>query len=36
MEEIAESGVTPAERLLAKYHGEWKRDLRRVFAEVRF
>ena len=26
-EEIADSGVTPAERLLAKYHGPWKRDL---------
>ena len=25
-----------AERLLAKYHGEWKRDLSRAFAEVRF
>jgi glutamate--cysteine ligase len=36
MEEIADSGINPAERLLAKYHGEWKRDLRRVFAEVRF
>jgi glutamate--cysteine ligase len=36
MDEIAESGINPAERLLAKYHGEWKRDLKRVFAEVRF
>jgi glutamate--cysteine ligase len=36
MEEIADSGVNPAERLLVKYHGEWKRDLRRVFTEVRF
>jgi glutamate--cysteine ligase len=36
MEEIADSGVNPAERLLVKYHGDWKRDLRRVFTEVRF
>jgi glutamate--cysteine ligase len=36
MEEIADSGVNPAERLLVKYHGEWKRDLRRIFTEVRF
>jgi glutamate--cysteine ligase len=35
-EEIAESGINPAERLLAKYHGEWKRDLSRAFVEVRF
>jgi glutamate--cysteine ligase len=33
--EIAESGVTQAERLLAAYHGPWKRDIRRAFAEVR-
>jgi glutamate--cysteine ligase len=36
MEEIAETGINPAEQLLVKYHGEWKRDLRRAFAEVRF
>jgi glutamate--cysteine ligase len=31
--EIVESGLTPAERLLERYHGAWKRDVRRVFAE---
>jgi len=36
LEAIAESGVTPAERLLALYHGDWKRDLRRAFVDVRF
>jgi glutamate--cysteine ligase len=36
LEEIAESGVNPAERLLAKYHGEWKRDLARAFTDSRF
>jgi glutamate--cysteine ligase len=35
LDEIAESGVTTSEKLLAKYHGPWKRDLRRAFAEVR-
>ena len=32
--EIAESGVTQAEQLLAKYHGPWKRDIRRTFTEA--
>ena len=32
--EIAESGVTQAEQLLAKYHGPWKRDIRRAFTEA--
>ena len=36
LDEIAESGTNPAEQLLAKYHGAWKRDLNRVFDEVRF
>ncbi len=30
---IAATGITPAERLLQRYHGPWQRDLRRVFAE---
>jgi glutamate--cysteine ligase len=36
LEEIADSGINLAQRLLAKYDGEWKRDLTRAFAEVRF
>jgi glutamate--cysteine ligase len=36
LEEIADSGLSPADRLRAKYHGEWKRDLRRAFVDVRF
>ena len=28
LEEIADSGITPAERWLAMYHGPWQRDLR--------
>ncbi|MGN6422964.1 MAG: glutamate--cysteine ligase [Asticcacaulis sp.] len=31
--EIADSGVTPAERLLALYHGRWQGDLRHLYAE---
>lgn len=31
LHEIAESGQTPAERLLGLYHGEWKKDLSKVF-----
>jgi glutamate--cysteine ligase len=36
LDETAETGVTPAERLLARYHGPWKRDVRKVFDEVQF
>ena len=31
LDEIADSGVTPAERLLALYHGDWKRQIEPVF-----
>ena len=31
LEEIAETGVTPAERLLDLYHGPWKGDVTRVY-----
>jgi glutamate--cysteine ligase len=33
LDEIVATGITPAERLLALYHGPWGRDVRRVFAE---
>lgn len=33
LEETAASGLTPAERLLQRYHGPWNRDVRKVFAE---
>ncbi|MEP7209854.1 MAG: glutamate--cysteine ligase [Alphaproteobacteria bacterium] len=36
LEGIADSGLSPADRLLARYHGEWKRDLRHAFVDVRF
>lgn len=31
LEEIADSGITPAERLLDLYHGPWKGDVTRVY-----
>ncbi len=35
LQEVAETGVTPALRLLAKYHGPWEGDITRAFAETR-
>ena len=34
LEEIADSGITPAERWLAMYHGPWQRDLRLAFKDA--
>ena len=36
LDEIVASGQTHAERLLARYHGEWQGDLSRVYAEESF
>ena len=33
---IADSGVTPAERLLEKFHGPWAGDINRVFEECAY
>ena len=33
---IADSGITPAERLLARYRGDWNGDLRPIFDELAF
>jgi glutamate--cysteine ligase len=35
LQEIAETGVTQAHRLLEKYRGPWKGDVTRAFAETR-
>ena len=32
LHEIVESGVTPAEELLAEYYGPWNRDLTKIYA----
>ncbi|RMF02936.1 MAG: glutamate--cysteine ligase [Alphaproteobacteria bacterium] len=36
VEDIVASGQTPAEELLAKYHGEWGGDIDRLFSEYAF
>jgi glutamate--cysteine ligase len=36
LREVVASGKTPAEVLLAKYHGEWKGDLSRIYDEMSF
>jgi glutamate--cysteine ligase len=36
LEEIAESGITPAERLLALYHGRWGGDLSKLYEEFAY
>jgi glutamate--cysteine ligase len=36
LEEIAETGITPAERLLDLYHGPWKGDVTRVYEEFAY
>ncbi|MEL8056434.1 MAG: glutamate--cysteine ligase [Pseudomonadota bacterium] len=36
LQQIAESGVTPAERLLERYHGAWGQDVRPVFEEMAY
>jgi glutamate--cysteine ligase len=33
LREVLASGRTPAERLLDRYHGEWKGDISRIYAE---
>jgi glutamate--cysteine ligase len=36
VEEVAETGITPAERLLDLYHGPWRGDVRRAFDELAY
>ncbi|MEX6725782.1 glutamate--cysteine ligase [Parapedomonas caeni] len=36
LREIADSGVTPAERLLTDYHGRWGGDIRHIFPAESF
>jgi glutamate--cysteine ligase len=31
LDEVVASGMTPAQRLLDRYHGEWKRDINKVY-----
>ena len=36
LEDIADSGITPAERLLELYHGDWQGDLSRVYRDFAY
>lgn len=36
LEEIADSGITPAERLLNLYHGDWNGDLSRLYRDFAY
>ncbi|MEJ6790311.1 glutamate--cysteine ligase [Brevundimonas sp. BR2-1] len=36
LEDIADSGVTPAERLLELYHGEWAGDVSRMYRDFAY
>lgn len=36
LEDIADSGVTPAERLLDLYHGAWQGDVKRIYADFAY
>jgi len=36
LEDIADSGLTPADRLLALYHGEWQGDISRMYRDFAY
>src|SRR5436190_8207497 len=36
LRDVIATGMTPADRLLAKYHDEWDRDLSRIYEEFSF
>jgi glutamate--cysteine ligase len=36
LEDIADSGITPAERLLSLYHGEWQGDVTRIYRDFAY
>ncbi len=36
LQDSVESGMAPADELLAKYHGEWNGDLSRIYAEYSY
>jgi len=36
LRDVVASGITPADRLLAKYHGEWNGDVSRIYEEFSF
>jgi glutamate--cysteine ligase len=36
LRDVIATGMTPADRLLAKYRGEWQGDLSRIYGEFSF
>jgi glutamate--cysteine ligase len=36
LREVVASGMTPADRLLDKFNGEWGGDVRRIYEEMSF
>jgi glutamate--cysteine ligase len=36
LRDVVTSGMTPADRLLAKYHGEWGGDVSQIYKEFSF
>ena len=36
LREVVATGITPADRLLDKFHNEWNGDIRRVYSELSF
>ena len=36
LREVVATGMTPADRLLEKFHGEWAGDVRRIYEEMSF
>ena len=36
LHETVESGMTPADELLERYHGDWQEDLSRIYAEYSY
>ena len=36
LEDIADSGLTPADRLLALYHGDWQGDVTRIYRDFAY
>jgi glutamate--cysteine ligase len=36
LEDIADSGVTPADRLLSLYHGDWQGDVTRIYRDFAY
>ena len=36
LHETIETGMTPADELLERYHGDWNGDLSRIYAEYSY